>query len=399
MFAHCTVYDPDNWRPGLTLMINNEHKLPHLPINVDNLTFHNCVFDVLDLKWLDDESLTTLSIHACRIREIRGLSASLKTIHVHHSNIEYIELPPNLETLVIHVDDHDSYPDLSPFPETLKTLSLRMRHLHGLQPLPAGLTKLCTTGSGFQLPATLPPNLKELICSKMTNQRELPLLPASLTYLDCANGCIHRLPELPPRLVYLDCSANCIEGPLPALPSALKYLDCSRNVITALPRLPPHLRRLVCSVNNLRELPPLPASLRQLNFSANPIERYPYVYDPSMHILLSVRGRYYEVLGTEKVVLDGAKVFPPAIEPEIKELHYAAEHYVKSHRRHAGDDDDFDPFTAPHNEALELVLEVQRQVDTHAFLRAIKEELIAVTWHPRRVEAWCGVDFSDPASD
>jgi hypothetical protein len=45
------------------------------------------------------------------------------------------------------------------------------------------------------------------------------------------------------------------------------------------------------------------------------------------------------------------------------------------------------------------VLEVQRQIEGHAFMSAIKEDLIAATWHPRRVEAWCGVDFADPDSD
>ena len=357
--------------------------------------------DVLDLKWLDGESLKKLSIHACRIREIRGLSESLKTLHVHHSKIEYIELPPILETLVINVDDRDSHPDLLPFPETLTTLNLRMHHLRELSPLPSGLTKLCTAGSGFQLPAALPPKLKELVCFEMANVRELPPLPASLTYLDCTNCRIHRLPELPSRLQYLDCSVNCIEGELPALPPTLQYLDCSRNLVNALPRLPPRLRRLVCAVNNLRELPPLPATLRQLNFSANPIERYPYTYDPSMHILMSVRGRYYEVLGAEKVVVDGTKVFPPALEPELKEFQITTEeiNYNDSLRHRAGEEDDFDLMTAPHNETLELVLEVQRQVDTRSFILAIKEELMAATWHPHRVEAWCGVDFSDPMSD
>ena len=397
-----TVYDSDNWRPGYTLMITDVHlKTPHLPVAVDSLVFHNCTLDVLDLTWLDGESLKTLNIHGCRIREVRGLSMSMKSLHVHISKIEYIELAPNLETLVIDVESSESHPEFSAFPPTLKTLSLRMRHLRDLPPLPAGLTKLCTANSGFQLPHLLPPGIKELICFDMVNLIELPPLPATLTYLDCANNRLHGLPALPPRLQYLDCSANCIEGELPTLPHTLQYLDCSRNVIAALPRLPPRLRRLVCAVNNLRELPPLPAALRQLNFSANPIERYPYVYDPSMYILLSVHGRYYKVLGTEKAVLDGVKVFPPALESEIKEFQLAAEaiNYDESLRRRAGDDDEFDLYTTSHNESLDLVLEVQRQVDTHAFLRVIKEELIAATWHPRRVEAWCGVDFSDPDSD
>ena len=63
----------------------------------------------------------------------------------------------------------------------------------------------------------------------------------------------------------------------------------------------------------------------------------------------------------------------------------------------ADKDEDFDP--SSQNEILKLVLEVQRQVDTRKFLGTIKEELMAATWHPSRVEAWCGVNFSDPESD
>ena len=396
-----TVYDPDNWRPGYTLMICNEHgKVPHLPIDVDSLTFHNCTFDVLDLRWLDGDSLKHFTLHGCRIREVRGLSASTKTLRIYHSNIEHLEIPPYLETLWLDFDSHNTEPIIHAFPETLKTLSLRMRTMAELPPLPAGLKKLCATGCRFPLPDVLPPNLKELLCFEMEYLSELPPLPATLTYLDCANSALRRLPELPPRIQYLDCSSNSIVGEL-NLPASLTYLDCSHNRITSLSRLPSRMRKLVCAFNRITQLPPLPASLRMLNFSANPIERYPYTYDATMHILMSMRGQYFRVLGDEKAVVDGAKVFPPPLEPEIKE-HLAHSEWVShkpSLRRQAGEEDDYDPDTAPHNEILELVLEVQRQVDTRKFLGAIKEELMAATWHPRRVEAWCGVDFSDPESD
>ncbi len=398
-----TVYDADNWRPGYTLMICNEHgKVPNLPINVDNLTFHNCTFDVLDLRWLDGESLKTLTLHGCRIRDVRGLSTATeaKTLRIYHSSIENLEIPPHLETLWLDFDSHHTEPTIHSFPETLKTLSLRMRSMRELQPLPSGLKKLCVTGCRFPLPDSLPPNLKELLCFEMEYLSELPPLPVSLTYLDCANCAISGRLELPPRIQYLDCSSNSIVGEL-NLPASLTYLDCSHNRITSISSLPPRMRRLVCAFNRITQLPPLPASLRTLNFSANPIERYPYIYDPSMHILMSMRGQYFRVLGNEKDMVDGVKVFPPPFEPELKEHLMSAEWASGNHalRRQAGDEDDFDSATSPHNEILELVLEVQRQVDGRKFLGAIKEELMAATWNPSRVEAWCGVDFSDPESD
>lgn len=397
----CTVYDADNWCPGYTLKICNEHgKVPNLPIDVDYLTFQHCTFDALDLRWLDDESLKTLTIEGCTIREIRGLSQSTKHLHISNSNIEQLEIPPNLEALAITLESHNTHPGISAFPKTLKTLSLRMFHFAELPPLPARLKKFCLSGCNIPLPNPLPPNLKDLICFEMEYLSELPPLPASLTYLDCSDNAIKKLPELPPRLLYLDCSSNSISGEL-HLPASLVSLECSHNRITAIPTLPPRIRRVICAFNRIKELPPLPTSLRTLVFCKNPIIRYPYIYNPSIYILMSAHGDYYKSLGAKKAMIDCVKVFPPPFEPELKEYLVSAEWASgdASFRRQAGEEGNFDPATAPHNEILELVLEVQRQVDGRKFLGIIKEELMATTWHPSRVEAWCGVDFSDPESD
>jgi Leucine-rich repeat (LRR) protein len=370
-------------------------KVPHLPVGVDYLMFHNCTFDALDLTWLDDESLNTLTIEGCTIREIRGVSQSTKHLRISNSSVENIEFPPNLEELCIIIDSHNTHPIISAFPETLKTLTLSRLNLSELSPLPVGLKKLCLTGCNVPLPNPLPPKLNDLICCEMEYLTELPPLPASLTYLDCSDNAIKKLPELPPRLQYLDCSSNSISGEL-CLPASLTYLECSHNRITSIQTLPPYIRLVVCAFNRIKELPPLPISLRTLNFSANPITRYPYTYDPAMHILMSARGDCFKALGTEKTIVDGVKVFPPSIDPEIKESIVELE-LLNNNLLRSVADEEFDLDT--HNEILELVLEVQAQVDTHKFLSAIKEELMAATWHPRRVEAWCGVNFSDPDCD
>jgi Leucine-rich repeat (LRR) protein len=385
-----TVNDTDNWRPGYTLMICEARgKVPHLPIDVDYLMFRNCTFDVLDLTWLDDESLKTLTIEGCTIREIRGLSQSTKHLHISNSSVEILEIPPNLEELDywMPIDSHNTHPIISAFPaETLKILSLCRLNLSELLPLPVGLKKLCLTGCNVPLPNPMPPTLNDLICCEMEYLTELPPLPASLTYLDCSDNAIKKLPELPLRLQYLDCSSNSISGEL-RLPASLTYLECSHNRITSIHTLPPRIRLIVCAFNRIKELSPLPTSLRTLNFSANPIKRYPYTYDPTMHILISARGDCFKALGTEKTMVDDVKVFPSPIDPEIKES--IVEHELLNNNSRVADEFDADS----HNDILELVLEVQAQVDTRKFLSAIKEELITVTWHPRRVEAWCGVNF------
>jgi hypothetical protein len=361
--------------------------------------FNNCMFGVLDLKYLDGISLKSLHIDISTIREVRGLSPSLKHLHVYNSNIDFIELPPNLETLSIQ--SSNSYPYMSAFPETLKTLSLHLTRLPVLPPLPAGLTKLNVSESRFTLPNPLPPALKELHCYHM-KLKELPPLPVSLTCLDCSHNRLERLPELPPRLQYLDCSVNRIQGEHVTLPSSLIHLDCSRNAITSLPALPASLSHLDCAANRLSVLPTIPASLHSLNFMANPIERYPYIYNPRMLVLISGHGRYYNALGTKRACIDGITVFPPDFDPEDKAYErYDEKKYEVPVATHGAwyEEDEDDDYGCTHNETLEMVLEVQRQMDAHTFIRAIKEELIAVTWHPHRIEAWCGVDFGDVESD
>jgi hypothetical protein len=51
---------------------------------------------------------------------------------------------------------------------------------------------------------------------------------------------------------------------LPSLPATLRYLDCSYTTITELPPLPDTLEALICNNTNLTQLPPLPVSLRFL---------------------------------------------------------------------------------------------------------------------------------------
>ena len=94
------VYDTDDWLPGYTLMLLNlNNNINHLPVDVDNLVFTNCILDVLDLSLLLDDCLKTLRINSCTIREIRGLPVSLKHLHICGGQIQNIELPNNLKVL------------------------------------------------------------------------------------------------------------------------------------------------------------------------------------------------------------------------------------------------------------------------------------------------------------
>jgi hypothetical protein len=217
----------------------------------------------------------------------------------------------------------------------------------------------------------------------------------------CWRSKIREFPDsgFPASLVMVDCSRNELTH-LPVLPAGLKYLNCSHNRITRLPELPKSMTKLVCHFNELTELPKIPESLIVLNFAANPIQRYPYLThtanaDKSIHIVISNRNPYFQTLATQtSSIVNGYKLFSLPFEnkddfisdEDIDEMYYVC--YRFEHCMITSQD-----------KILDAVLDIQHQADTHTFVRNIKEELMAATWHPRRVEAWCGVDFSDPYSD
>jgi Leucine-rich repeat (LRR) protein len=267
-----------------------------------------------------------------------------------HSSIGHIDLPPNLKSLSIYTDRNDiTFTDL-----------------------PNSLEKLDICIPGGTIPR-LPNYLKTFECMHMKLE-SLPELPSTLTWLDCSYNRLRLLPRLPTSLQHVDCSYNRITE-LPALPAKLLHFDCSENTIAELPHLPIGLRKLDCSKNHLSELPRIPAGLRMLNFSRNPINKFPYIYDPSISVLISKSHHpYLSQLPVELV--------PETGDEELGEY--------------------FENGDYSENELLEHVLEIQRLQELREIrqiMPKIKEELMIKTWHPSRVEAWCGVNFSDPESD
>ena len=346
-------FDADNWHHGKIMTVYNEHKVPHLPIDVDRLMFQTCSIDVLNLTGLNDDCLEHLSLIGCRVRRITHIPPSVKYLSIQHSSLEELpDLPPGLVSLRL---------------DTIRSLDTEV-----LPPLPATLIELVIMNVNIRLCETLPPRLQKLTCDGMYLTSLPAILPPTLLELSCAQNRISALPDvLPSSLAYLNCSSNQLESLRPALPRSLRVLNCSKNMI--------------------RVLPALPDSLRTLDFSINPIETYPYI-GKHVYVKISRHGLYFGVLMTAQPgqavkLRNGTTVFPPSIDevPFIEDDGYANMMYAEN--------------SYEEYDILDCVLEIQRQVEGRAFLAAIKEELITATWHPRRVEAWCGVDFTDPDSD
>lgn len=345
--------DADNWHPGKVMAVYHEHKVPQLPIDVDRLMFQTCSMNVLDLTGLDDDCLEHLSLIGCRVRRITNIPPSVKYLSIQYSSLEELpDLPSGLVSLRL---------------DTIQSLDTEV-----LPPLPSTLTELVIVDVNIRLCETLPPRLTRLACDSMSLTSLPSVLPPTLFELSCAKNRISVLPDvLPPSLVYLNCSSNQLESLPAALPTGLRVLHCAKN--------------------RIRVLPSLPKSLRTLDFSVNPIETYPYI-GKHMYVKISRHGEYFQAImadqpGQAVKLRNGMTVFSPSIDdvPFIDDDEYANMMYIENGYEES--------------DILNCVYEIQRQVHGRAFLAAIKEELIAATWHPRRVEAWCGVDFSDPDSD
>lgn len=164
---------------------------------------------------------------------------------------------------------------------------------------------------------------------------------------------ITSLPELPHNLITLICY-DCPLRNLPDLPSELINLACHRTNITTLPNLPSKLKHLVCAQTNLTSLPDLPSGLVALQCNNTQITVLPEL-PSSLTCLWCVDT-------------------PLILERRISEA-YIYESIPEYSAR------------------WKLWREEQEASKKRCQERteAVKEDLIASVWHPRRVEKWLEV--------
>ncbi len=91
----------------------------------------------------------------------------------------------------------------------------------------------------------------------------LPELSYKLQELYCFNTQLTSLPELPSGLQTLYCYNTQVSS-LPELPSGLLWLSCDNTQLTSLPELPSGLQELICYNTRLTSLPELPSGLQIL---------------------------------------------------------------------------------------------------------------------------------------
>jgi Leucine-rich repeat (LRR) protein len=216
-------------------------------------------------------------------------------------------------------------------------------------------------------------------------------------------------------------SLECLPNPLPPL---LNELYADKTALTTLPDLPPKLRLLYIDSTLIQELQILPPELRDLSIAHTPIRELPYLSQDLM--FLNLEGTPIKRLHASQfkhidspccirtpAMIDDFLSLPGNIytieftNPDFSVLDLPIDEYFKRIYstlpaitfKYKGKFIEIKPYPDTTDESL---LELQAIVDaemenikTRIVQRtlAVKEDLMIKTWHPSRVEAWCGVRF------
>jgi Leucine-rich repeat (LRR) protein len=354
-------------------------------------------------EYEDDPTLDLelLDLSGLGLKTMPPLPDGLRMLNCENNLLEtlgedYDALPRTLISLECGNNRLTALPD--PLPPYLYTLDCESNKLTRLpEVLPDTIARLCVDRNQItELPAALPENL-EMLSVDENLLTELPeALPATLTSLYASKNRLTRLPavlprgltsllvngnqiteftEFPPDIDHLYLCKNPAPGPLPPLPPALKRLTVCGLGIKALPLLPPKLEMLRASENKLTSLPTLPATLTDMCVGHNYLTSLPLPLPPNLEVLGAVWNRLGHLPDPEE--------FPKTIttfwfdgnalpnEEEGESLH----DYLDQVKR--------------------CFVKYQKRIAKRT--QTIFDELMALTWHPDRVDARraCGIAYDE----
>ena len=340
--------DPANSIETLDLSGLGLKTVPPLP---DGLRTLNCENNLLETLGEDYDALPdTLIMLDCGNNRLTGLPDPL---------------PPYLFTLDCENNRLTRLPAV--LPDTIERLCVDYNQITELPAaLPAALEMLSADNNLLtELPAALPATLRSLYVSYNRLTRLPPSLPPRLTSLSVNNNLITEFTEFPPEVEVLYLCNNPAPGPLPPLPPALRRLTVCDLGIKALPAFPPRLEMLRASENKLTSLPTLPATVTDICVAHNYLTELPLPLPPNLVVLGAVWNRLGHLPDPEE--------FPKTITTFW-----------------------FDGNALPNEEEGEslhdYLAEVKRcfvkyQARITKRTQAIFDELMALTWHPDRVDA------------
>lgn len=173
------------------------------------------------------------------------------------------------------------------------------------------------------------------------------------------NATITELPALPDTIEHLYvCDTPITELPDP-LPTSLFVLNVSGTALTHLPPLPASLQSLVISHTQIRELPAdLPVQLHTLNITGTPIE---HIGDLPPHLR--------SLIAEDCTRL---RLLPATLPQTLSHLNLKGCLSLRVRR-----------------EPMEGIRSYAERWRQWWILQSFREELMVVTWHPRRLMEWC----------
>ena len=312
------------------------------------------------------DGLRMLNCEGNLLETLDGLPRTLISLECGNNRLTALPdtLPPYLYTLNCEDNKLTRLPEV--LPDTITHLYADRNRITELPVLPEILEMLSVDDNLLtELPAALPATLRLLYANKNRLTHLPAVLPRGLTSLLVSQNQITEFTEFPPDIDHLYLCKNPAPGLLPPLPPALKRLTVCGLGIKVLPALPPKLEMLRASENKLTSLPTLPATLTDMCVGYNYLTSLPLPLPPNLVVLGAVWNR----LG----YLPEPEEFPKTITTFW-----------------------FDGNALPNEEegeSLEDYLEqvkrcfVKYQTRITKRTQAIFEELMALTWHPDRVDA------------
>ncbi len=206
------------------------------------------------------------------------------------------------------------------------------------------------------------------------NASTVPPIPSSITQLHIVNvkecNLLH-IPETVKR-VYISGTTE----PWPVIPNTVTSLTIKDMSMVELPPLPSTLKQLTLIDVPITQLPPLPSSLELLALTRVPILQihtlpstlnHFQIYHSPVQILPPMRSMFNNKRNMSIVMHD----CPNLLFPYEEHCYYSSDRYR---------------YCAQYAILWEKWWVKKRHEERCA---AIKEELMATTWHPKRVLTWC----------
>jgi hypothetical protein len=364
--------------------------LPTIPYLVTHLTIRNCP-NLAHIPALP-ACLKHLQISDCP--QLECLPSHIPP-YLHYldiqtkTNISVLPLSmANLETLILH--DAVCLHHITCLPSTLIYIDIRNAPLQTLcTHLPPNLLTLIVRNSHLRYIPLLPDTLQVLEISSPFLESTLMSFPNSLAVIKLASTPITTLPPLPTQLIELNVGDTKLSN-LPPLPGTLQRLYIDATAITNLPDSMPPLSILSCAFTNICNIPRFHTDMDMLNVAFTPIK---YLRADEFE---QNRIQIYH-MKTHAYSLDR---FPKT----IKHIHFSNPDFMISDLPPLPPSDtitisfEYDgKYINSRNRAdfeHVQICEMKKQMDrVAARVRSYKEELMVRTWHPSRIEDWCGVRF------